>query len=217
MMESAKIYRSFRDAARQMPDDERLKFWDALMDYALDGTEPAIGGVAGIVFTAIRPTIDNRTESVVQGTKGGRPKKGGFENSERGVFENSKGGFSETQKGGFEKPKTYAEAEEEAEVEEEKKKARFTPPTLSEVKAYCQERVRNGHPAVNPEAFVDFYASKGWKVGNQSMKDWKAAVRTWEKRETKMRGDPARKKTQWDDIESHSYDVADLEQQLVGM
>lgn len=56
---------------------------------------------------------------------------------------------------------------------------RFTPPTVEEVQAYCQERGNN----IDPEQFVDFYASKGWKVGNNSMKDWKACVRTWEKRD----------------------------------
>ena len=49
---------------------------------------------------------------------------------------------------------------------------------MKEVKEYCESR-NNG---VDPEAFVAFYASKGWKVGNQTMKDWKQAVITWEKR-----------------------------------
>lgn len=56
---------------------------------------------------------------------------------------------------------------------------RFTPPTVGEVAGYCMER-GNG---VDAERFVDFYSSKGWKVGSQPMKDWKAAVRTWEKRD----------------------------------
>lgn len=60
-----------------------------------------------------------------------------------------------------------------------KEKLRFSPPTLEEVKAYCQERKNH----VDADRFVDFYASKGWKVGNQPMKDWKAAVRTWERGE----------------------------------
>lgn len=55
---------------------------------------------------------------------------------------------------------------------------RFVPPSVEEVMEYCQERQNN----VNPEAFVDFYTAKGWKVGNNPMKDWKAAVRTWEQR-----------------------------------
>ena len=57
--------------------------------------------------------------------------------------------------------------------------SRFLPPSLDQVKAYCDERKNN----VDPQTFIDFYSSKGWKVGNQSMKDWKAAVRTWEKRD----------------------------------
>ena len=56
-------------------------------------------------------------------------------------------------------------------------RARFTAPTLEEVKAYCDER-KNG---VDPQRFVDYYSSNGWKVGKNPMKDWKAAVRTWEK------------------------------------
>ena len=58
---------------------------------------------------------------------------------------------------------------------------KFTPPTVDEVRDYCSER-NNG---IDPEAFCDFYTSKGWKVGKNPMKDWKAAVRTWEKRRPK--------------------------------
>lgn len=53
----------------------------------------------------------------------------------------------------------------------------FEPPTLEQVAAYCTERKNQ----IDPQAFVDFYTSKGWKVGNQGMKDWQAAVRTWER------------------------------------
>lgn len=56
---------------------------------------------------------------------------------------------------------------------------RFRPPTVEEVEAYCFER----NNKVDAERFVDFYASNGWRVGKNPMKDWKAAVRTWEKRE----------------------------------
>lgn len=53
---------------------------------------------------------------------------------------------------------------------------RFAPPTLEEVKAYCKER-GNG---VDPQHFFDYYTANGWKVGKNPMKDWKAAVRSWE-------------------------------------
>lgn len=62
-------------------------------------------------------------------------------------------------------------------AENPQKRKRFTPPTVEEVSAYCQER-KNG---VDAQRFVDYYSSNGWKVGKNAMKDWKAAVRTWER------------------------------------
>ena len=53
----------------------------------------------------------------------------------------------------------------------------FVPPTVDEVRDYCFER----NNSVDPEEFVDFYTSKGWLIGKNKMKDWKAAVRTWER------------------------------------
>lgn len=70
--------------------------------------------------------------------------------------------------------------EKELDKEEEQKNKRkvFTPPNVNEVRAYCIER-ENG---IDPEYFVDYYVRCGWMLSNgQYMKDWKAAVRTWEK------------------------------------
>lgn len=55
---------------------------------------------------------------------------------------------------------------------------RFKKPTLEEVKQYCLER----NNKIDPEYFIDHYNSNGWKVGKNPMKDWKATIRTWEKR-----------------------------------
>lgn len=61
--------------------------------------------------------------------------------------------------------------------------SRFTPPTLEELTSYCKER----NNSVDPQRFINFYESKGWMVGKNKMKDWKASVRTWEldKKDTK--------------------------------
>jgi uncharacterized protein YdaU (DUF1376 family) len=56
--------------------------------------------------------------------------------------------------------------------------SRFSAPTLDQVADYCHERGNQ----INPEKFHDYYESNGWKVGKSAMKDWKAAVRNWEKR-----------------------------------
>lgn len=68
-------------------------------------------------------------------------------------------------------------------------KKSFIKPNLEEIKAYCNERRNN----VDAERFFDYYESNGWKVGKNPMKDWKAAVRTWERngftaKETKTNG-----------------------------
>lgn len=72
----------------------------------------------------------------------------------------------------------------EKEKVKEKARARFTPPTVNEVKSYCEER-KNG---ISAEQFVDFYTSKGWMVGSAKMKDWRSAVRTWERRDRERVG-----------------------------
>lgn len=58
------------------------------------------------------------------------------------------------------------------------KRERFTPPTVEEVQAYCEER-RNG---IDAQAFIDHYSASGWMRGKTPIKDWKACVRTWEQR-----------------------------------
>lgn len=72
----------------------------------------------------------------------------------------------------------YIEYKERVErVEKNKTPSVFKPPTIEEVTEYCRERGNR----VDPEKWFDFYESKGWMIGKNKMKDWKAAVRTWEK------------------------------------
>ena len=70
---------------------------------------------------------------------------------------------------------------------------RFAPPTLEEVTAYCRERGNK----VDPQKFVDFYTMKGWMVGKNKMKDWRAAVRTWERSEPKQGRMSLRQQDDW--------------------
>ena len=85
-------------------------------------------------------------------------------------------------------PEIEIELEKDIEIEKEihssaksttTKRKRFEKPSISDIKQYCIERNNN----VNAEQFYDYYESNGWKVGKNSMKDWKAAVRTWERSE----------------------------------
>ncbi len=66
-------------------------------------------------------------------------------------------------------------------VSQEKREGKkFKPPTTTEVKDYANSI---GFTTLDPEYFIDYYKSKGWMVGKNKMKDWKAAVCTWKKRE----------------------------------
>lgn len=60
----------------------------------------------------------------------------------------------------------------------EAKRERFTKPSVEEIGAYCAERQNR----IDPQRFYDFYEARGWMAGKVRMKDWKAAVRTWEQR-----------------------------------
>ena len=61
---------------------------------------------------------------------------------------------------------------------------KFIPPTLTEVLKYCELRKNN----IKAETFIDFYTSKGWMIGKNKMKDWRAAIRTWEKTQKERQG-----------------------------
>lgn len=69
---------------------------------------------------------------------------------------------------------------------------KFIIPELIEVIAYCKERNNN----IDPAEFCDFYQSKGWMIGKNKMKDWRAAIRTWEKK-NKINGNPAPVKVEY--------------------
>lgn len=87
------------------------------------------------------------------------------------------------------------ELQHEHEPQQERGKTRaraFRPPTVQEVREYCQSR-GNG---ISAERFVDHYSANGWKVGKSPMKDWKAAVRNWEKNEYRDKSD----------VSSHNWD-----------
>lgn len=99
------------------------------------------------------------------------------------------------------------ENNENNENNKNKKSSRFTPPTVDQVTEYCKERSNN----IDAESFIDFYTSKGWMVGKNKMKDWKAAVRQWERRDTKQ---ASPKKTKFHNFDQHDYDYNDIEAKM---
>lgn len=70
------------------------------------------------------------------------------------------------------------------------KESKFTPPTADDVRKYCEEIMIYGF---NAEMFIDYYESRGWMIGKNKMKSWKAAVRTWLRRDEERRIQESRK------------------------
>ena len=107
--------------------------------------------------------------------------------------------------------------EEKKEVNNKKEdtnvsKKKFIPPSLDDVRTYCLERSNN----VDAQAFVDFYESKGWMVGKNHMKDWKAAVRTWERSATFKKQQTSKAAGQFNQLMHGDYDFDALEKELLG-
>ena len=165
-----------------LSDAEAGRLLKALLHYN-QGKETQLVGQEKLVFAMLKAQIDRDAASYQSfidkqrenGKKGGRPK-----NPENPTLTQT----NPKNPSLFEKTQKSQEKEKEEEKEKDKeeeviKRKRFTPPTSAEVAQYCRERNNN----VNADRFIDFYSSKGWRVGNQPMKDWKAAVRTWEHRD----------------------------------
>lgn len=187
-------YRSYYDALKELPAEEFRDIVLAVCAYALDGEETELSGVARAIFTLIRPTLEvgrskaenrSRTEqtSISAEQTGNRPEQ------TKNKPEQTENKRKQT---GNKPEQTRKEKEKEKEREKESENdsycsppppsgpKRFVPPTLAEVQSYVAQR----QSPVDPQGFIDFYASKGWMVGKTPMKDWKAACRnaeTWER------------------------------------
>ena len=181
------FYDSFyRALSRIKKKADRADAYDAIVAYALLGEEPdldKLSDAAAIAFEVIRPNLDASRRKAASGKQGGKAKKQTGSKPEANASNEEANSKQEKEQ---EKEK---EQEQDKDKDKEqmlykappsakKAKAVFVPPTVDEVREYCLER-QNG---IDPQAFVDFYASKNWMVGKSKMSDWEASVRTWEQR-----------------------------------
>lgn len=187
-------YRSYYDALKEIPAEEFRAIVLAVCAYALDGEEPELSGVARAIFTLIRPTLEvGRSKAENRSRAEQTSFSAEQDGNKREQAENKRKQTDNKRKQTDNKPEqTRKEKEKEEEREKESENdsycsppppsgpKRFVPPTLAEVQSYVAER----QSPVDPQGFIDFYASKGWMVGKTPMKDWKAACRnaeTWER------------------------------------
>lgn len=163
---------------------ERGRLFTSMLQYSIDGTEPALGGNERYIWPAAKQMIDDDAAAyqkmVEQRREAGRTSANERQRALTSVNESQRDQQYINPTINI-NPYSYKET-----LSKEREKKRFVPPSLDEVTAYCTER----NNSIDPEGFIDFYTSNGWKVGKNPMKDWKAAVRSWEQRDKR----PAKKK-----------------------
>lgn len=168
MREQMTFYRSYWEAVKRLRKSaDRLSALEAILAYALDGEELDRTDAADAIFVLVKPLLD----AAARKSKGGKTTSRAEEDNDKitgRVDEESDNNIKNKKKNNIKVKNNMLD---------NNARTRFTPPTLDEVIAYCQERGNS----VDAERFVSFYESNGWKVGKNPMKDWRAAVRTWER------------------------------------
>ena len=214
------MYESWGAAIEKMSNEQAGELIKAIYAYQKDPDAVPEDPALAFVFELIKLDADSqrykeacaaRSEA---GKKGGRPKTNASDKKQM-VSEESK------------KSKCFSEKAKKADNEYDNdlkentidgvKEKRFAPPTLKNVSEYCQEM---GYTNVDAARFIDFYTSNGWMVGKNRMKDWKAAVRNWDRREKNpQRQDGAAevaKKNRFHNLEEHGYDYDAMVWGMVG-
>lgn len=207
MRESVLFYRSFYDAVKNLPPEEFKKSVQSIMEYGLNEIEPDTDGIEKTVFLLAKPQIDANNRRYENGRRGGKPKS----NQDVTKPEPNR---NQT----VTKPEPKEKEKDKVKVKDKEKDniKRFAPPTQEEVTAYCLEK---GY-SVDAERFIDFYEAKGWMIGKNKMKDWKAAVRNWARSQRQESTAEARKgKTatpnRFHNFQERDYDFAALQQTLI--
>lgn len=189
----------FTKTLLSVPEEHQAALFRALAQYGSYGIEPEFDDWAlKAVFESLREDIDNNKSFRSSGASGGRGnRKRGCDTKRDDETPLSDGanpplescGNDETplcecaegeNRGSENRPSIpYHSIPNQPIPDQKVKRSRFTPPSVGEVRAYCAEK---GY-TFDPESFVAFYESKGWKVGRNPMKSWQAACTTWQKRQ----------------------------------
>jgi hypothetical protein len=190
------FHSSFKRVADKLPDDMRLKFYDALIEYGLYGIEPE-DEMLSLLIEMAKPLMEYEEPSKRGGRREGAGAPVGNNNAQKQsktiknnqINQNNQTEQKETKKNTPLNPQEennkniYTPITPNGVIAPNgglPTESRFKKPTVEEVKSYFAEK----NLIDESEQFWDFYECKGWKVGKNPMKDWRAAVRNWGRRNT---------------------------------
>lgn len=211
MSDKVSFFESYFDAVRDFPPEEYKKALNAFFEYCFEGIEPeGLTGMSKVFFCMAKPIVDKGKKTAANGENGGRSASSKEDENQKQDTEEPTGSEKNNQLVSEKKP-TGSDAprnrNRSRSMDKEQDKGHglgtgtgernrtpdkdngvcvgtqparsraFHAPTIEQVREYCVQR----HNTVDAERFVDYYQSNGWKVGKNPMKDWQAAVRTWER------------------------------------
>ncbi len=190
-----KLFLHHKALIEAVPDEVAGRALKAALQYFDTGEVVDLDSLAGAVFAALKPHIDEAFEDFRRSVDTGRAGS-----QKRWGKEGVKGDRSPI--GPLYHPmgvSTEADAEAEGEAEEEEegegkcyragkppKPAHFSPPSVDDVRAYCIER---GYTTIDPERFVSYYAARQWMAGQTAITDWRAAADSWNRNNVSHRKD----------------------------
>ena len=174
-MKYLKVFTDFLEVAEGLSDGGTGRLFRAMLRYAQDGAVPAFRGKEAVAWTVAKQHIDREVAAYESKVKHLQRGRSSVSKTTRSVSEEDKDKEKEKDKDKDKDKDIYIGGEPPV-PPAPKAHIYIQPPSLEEVESYCRERMNR----VNPQYFYDYYQSNGWRVGKNPMKDWKAAVRSWE-------------------------------------
>ena len=196
------LYFEMRNVFEELSNEKRGILVSAILDYSEHGIQPDFRGSLRIAWASIQPRLDRDGENYAQKSQQRRYavyirecKKDGtlplpFDEWLAPLSDSTQTKTSDDNKRYPTTTSTSTSTSASTStsqgnicgstaVKPPRQPQRLIPPTVEEVRAYAAQR----GDFLDPEAFMDYYTANGWKVGRNPMKDWKAAVRTWARKE----------------------------------
>ena len=186
-----KLFLHHKSLIEAVPDEVAGRALKAALRYFDTGEVVELDSLAGAVFAALKPHIDEAFADFQATSEKNRQniqKRWAI----RGIPSDTTGNHSLPN----DTKNTEAEAEVEAETEGEEegegdmadkppKPAHISPPSVDDVRAYCDKQ---GYTTIDPERFVSYYAARQWMAGQTAITDWRAAVDSWHRKDVDKNG-----------------------------
>lgn len=181
------VYFDLRTSLKRFSLEEKGILFDAILSYAEDGDVPVFSGSLEVAWDFIQPRIDADAERYANVSKArSMAAKQSHVPGNISVANAANAANAANSKQIISSQHSLSQ-NKEREEDKPPRAPRFTPPSVEDVRTYCGE---TGCTLVDPEQFVDFYSTNGWMQGaGKKIKDWKACVRTWQRRGEKERAD----------------------------